>query len=168
MPFGAIPLSSWHGGICSLELATGRLKSLIGNVAISLRHVRCSLKADITRTGPPVRFALTDVELPASLRANGSRECAPDDRLRKAIHSDPSRGMDCFVAEFIIGPAEGRTRWLLAMTAARFGYFTKRPTQPSDLAAFFTDHSTSRETNSDPLRSVFTALMIAAGQPMGE
>jgi hypothetical protein len=27
--------------------------------------------------------------------------------------------MDCFVAEFIIGPAEGRTRWLLAMTAQR-------------------------------------------------
>jgi hypothetical protein len=26
--------------------------------------------------------------------------------------------MDCFVAEFIIGPAEGRTRWLLAMTSA--------------------------------------------------
>jgi len=26
------------------------------------------------------------------------------------------RRMDCFVAEFIIGPAEGRTRWLLAMT----------------------------------------------------
>jgi hypothetical protein len=24
--------------------------------------------------------------------------------------------MDFFVAEFIIGPAEGRTRWLLAMT----------------------------------------------------
>ena len=24
--------------------------------------------------------------------------------------------MDCFVVEFIIGPAEGRTRWLLAMT----------------------------------------------------
>jgi hypothetical protein len=24
--------------------------------------------------------------------------------------------MDCFVAEFIIGPAEGRTRWLLVMT----------------------------------------------------
>jgi hypothetical protein len=24
--------------------------------------------------------------------------------------------MDRFVAEFIIGPAEGRTRWLLAMT----------------------------------------------------
>ena len=25
--------------------------------------------------------------------------------------------MDCFVAEFIIGPAEGGTRWLLAMTS---------------------------------------------------
>jgi hypothetical protein len=25
--------------------------------------------------------------------------------------------MDCFVAEFIIGPAEGRTRRLLAMTS---------------------------------------------------
>ena len=24
--------------------------------------------------------------------------------------------MDCFVAEPVIGPAEGRTRWLLAMT----------------------------------------------------
>jgi hypothetical protein len=24
--------------------------------------------------------------------------------------------MDCFVAEFIIGPAEGGTRWLLEMT----------------------------------------------------
>src|ERR1700682_6780187 len=27
--------------------------------------------------------------------------------------------MDCLVAEFIIGPAEGRTRWLLAMTVTR-------------------------------------------------
>ena len=26
--------------------------------------------------------------------------------------------MDCFVAEFIIGPAEGGTRWLLAMTSS--------------------------------------------------
>jgi len=28
----------------------------------------------------------------------------------------PKERIDCFVAEFIIGPAEGRTRWLLAMT----------------------------------------------------
>jgi hypothetical protein len=39
--------------------------------------------------------------------------CAPDDRLREAIQKQQ---LDCFVAEFIIGPAEGRTRWLLAMT----------------------------------------------------
>jgi hypothetical protein len=26
--------------------------------------------------------------------------------------------LDCFVAEPVIGPAEGRTRWLLAMTAS--------------------------------------------------
>jgi hypothetical protein len=55
--------------------------------------------------------------------ATGSRECAPDDRLpappdnrlREAIRSEGR--LDCFVAEFIIGPAKGRTRWLLAMTA---------------------------------------------------
>jgi hypothetical protein len=32
----------------------------------------------------------------------------------------PRKGrMDCFVAEFIIGPAEGGTRWLLAMTVSK-------------------------------------------------
>jgi hypothetical protein len=35
------------------------------------------------------------------------------------IQLPPCRPMDCFVAEFIIGPAEGRTRWLLAMTTGR-------------------------------------------------
>src|SRR5712664_2790121 len=41
-----------------------------------------------------------------SLRANGSRECAPDDRLHEAIHLAAQRKkMDCFVAT------------LLAMTA---------------------------------------------------
>jgi hypothetical protein len=33
-----------------------------------------------------------------SLRANGSREHAPDDRLREAIHGAASGDMDCFVA----------------------------------------------------------------------
>jgi hypothetical protein len=41
--------------------------------------------------------------LSPSLRANGSRECAPDDRLREAIQR-LHRRLDCFVA------------WLLAMT----------------------------------------------------
>jgi hypothetical protein len=31
--------------------------------------------------------------------------------------------LDCFVAEFIIGPAEGRTRRLLAMTGITVRYF---------------------------------------------
>src|SRR5438067_12730402 len=50
-----------------------------------------------------------------SYPANGSRECAPDDRLREDSTARHGR-MDCFVAEFIIGPAEGGTRWLFAMT----------------------------------------------------
>jgi hypothetical protein len=33
-----------------------------------------------------------------SLRANGSRECAPDDRLREAIHLSFAAAMDCFAA----------------------------------------------------------------------
>jgi hypothetical protein len=28
----------------------------------------------------------------------------------------PEQQLDCFVADFIIGPANDRTRWLLAMT----------------------------------------------------
>src|SRR4030081_1928410 len=36
--------------------------------------------------------------LSASWRANGSRECAPDDRLREAIQSDTAR-LDCLVAD---------------------------------------------------------------------
>jgi hypothetical protein len=32
------------------------------------------------------------------LRANGSRECAPDDKLREAIHGLTIRRVDCFVA----------------------------------------------------------------------
>jgi len=33
-----------------------------------------------------------------SLRANGSRECAPDDRLREAIHAATRGKNGCFVA----------------------------------------------------------------------
>jgi hypothetical protein len=36
-----------------------------------------------------------------SLRANGSRECAPDDRLREAIQSMDTTVLDCFVASFL-------------------------------------------------------------------
>jgi hypothetical protein len=43
-------------------------------------------------------------------------------RVKSVIASEAKQSrnaaqrLDCFVAEFIIGPAEGRTRWLLAMT----------------------------------------------------
>ena len=43
----------------------------------------------------------------------GYRHC----ERSEAIQCAASGGMDCFVAEFIIGRAEGGTRWLLAMTA---------------------------------------------------
>jgi len=39
--------------------------------------------------------------LSTSLRGNGSRECAPDDRLREAIHRAAKRRMDCFVAALL-------------------------------------------------------------------
>jgi hypothetical protein len=37
-------------------------------------------------------------------------------RSNPPLRTGSARSMDCFVAEFIIGPAKGRTRWLLAMT----------------------------------------------------
>src|SRR6185437_16801568 len=57
----------------------------------------------------PLRFAPRNDGggLSPSLRANGSRECAPDDRLREATHVTARGDMDCFVAS------------LLAMTAVR-------------------------------------------------
>src|SRR5262249_4586516 len=54
----------------------------------------------------------------ASSRATGSRECAPDDRLREATQQSLHASiLDCFVAEPVIGFAEGETRWPLVMTA---------------------------------------------------
>src|SRR6266853_6508815 len=45
-----------------------------------------------------------------SLRATGSRECAPDDRLREAIHVAACRKMDCFVADAPRNDVEGAER----------------------------------------------------------
>src|SRR5258707_2286818 len=55
--------------------------------------------------------------LEPSLRANGSRECAPDDRLREAIHRSTRVRLDCFVAA------------LLAMTAGCKGQESKKRAQ---------------------------------------
>ena len=54
------------------------------------------------------------------MRTNGSARNAADDMLREAIMGRGGK-LDCIVAEFIIGPAEGGTRWLLAMTIASRG-----------------------------------------------
>jgi hypothetical protein len=51
-----------------------------------------------------------------SLRANGSRECAPDDRLREAIHSAASGQVDCFRLR---AEALRRTRTLRSLRSKR-------------------------------------------------
>jgi hypothetical protein len=74
-----------------------------------------------------------------SLRSQGRRLWGGNDRALFAIsnshyrHCERKRSnpwsrkvrMDCFVAEFIIGPAKGRTRWLLAMTSKHKSAFPR-------------------------------------------
>jgi hypothetical protein len=61
--------------------------------------------------------------LSLALRAAGARMRAPmagsakQSMARQAKMLKQKRKLDCFGAEFIIGPAIGRTRWRLAMTA---------------------------------------------------
>jgi hypothetical protein len=43
------------------------------------------------------------IAVTTSLRANGSRECAPDDRLREAIHLSICGAMDCFASLAMTG-----------------------------------------------------------------
>ena len=43
----------------------------------------------------------------SSLRADGSRECAPDDRLREAIHLSACCAMDCFASLAMTGENGG-------------------------------------------------------------
>jgi hypothetical protein len=52
------------------------------------------------RTGQTSRETSGEIAkvYPPSLRANGSRECAPDDKLREAIHGEAKRKLDCFAA----------------------------------------------------------------------
>ena len=54
----------------------------------------------------------------SSLRANGSRECEPDDRLREAIQSS-TETMDCFVADAPRNDGEGRCPCCAASSAFR-------------------------------------------------
>src|SRR6266446_10029584 len=65
-------------------------KATSGSPAIPRRH--CADEGCVKR---PVSV------LRPSLRANGSRECAPDDRLRAAIQSNHRTVLDCFVASLL-------------------------------------------------------------------
>ena len=64
------------------------------------------------RSKPRFNFQTAEIVLSRHCEPTGRREAPPDDRLREAIHG--AAKLDCFVAEFIIGPDEGGTRWLLA------------------------------------------------------
>jgi len=72
----------------------------LGNVML---HLRCKFPRTSRRYQPErlihnCQKSKQYLVVP-SLRANGSRECAPDDRLREAIHRTAQRKkLDCFVA----------------------------------------------------------------------
>ena len=57
-----------------------------------------ALARAMTPSSALTRLCLFETVFLPSLRANGSRECAPDDRLREAIQSHACGPMDCFVA----------------------------------------------------------------------
>jgi hypothetical protein len=65
----------------------------LGGDDVLSEHARASAPAD-----SKFQTARTHGVLRTSLRANGSRECAPDDRLREAIHRADTTVLDCFVA----------------------------------------------------------------------
>src|SRR6185437_3100131 len=56
-----------------------------------------------TTAGPrtPPSSLRAQILIGSSLRADGSRERAPDDRLREAIHIAACSTMDCFVASLL-------------------------------------------------------------------
>jgi hypothetical protein len=67
-------------------------------------------------------------ELSPSLRANGSRECAPDDRLREAIQRH-KESLDCFVASLLAMTEPAMlTRLSIIQLGRRYGVNTARPT----------------------------------------
>ena len=68
-----------------------------------------------------------------SLRANGSRECAPDDRLREAIHLSLRGEMDCFVASLLAMTAlRLNCRWLFENWNRELAQAAVRPISPGE------------------------------------
>ena len=56
------------------------------------------------------------------MRANGSRECAPEDRLREAIQRPDLARLDCFVASLLAMTGEASLPQLFGWFF-RTGYF---------------------------------------------
>jgi hypothetical protein len=80
------------------------MRNLLAHETAGAARTRHSLRPLSSREGQRIRktsgnhVARTGTHVSSSLRANGSRERAPDDRLREAIHLSACRAMDCFVA----------------------------------------------------------------------
>jgi hypothetical protein len=89
------------------------MRNLLAHETAGAARTRHSLRPLSSREGQRIRktsgnhVARTGTHVSSSLRANGSRECAPDDRLREAIHLSACRAMDCFVAS---APRKDRKR----------------------------------------------------------
>ena len=115
----------------------------------------------------PAPSVLEEGKLPANLGRNPCREKAKICRMLNAVIASgakqsmvPHKGrMDCFVAN---APRNDECPPL-----ARFRCFNAHFSQPSDPARFFTDHSTSRETNSASLRSSVVAVIIMPSKQRG-
>src|SRR5205823_13091665 len=84
---------------------------------------------------PPPSRRGEDAAQEPSLRANGSRECAPDDRLREAIHGRSTK-------EWIASVAS-----LLAMTANTMGSLSSDPQDAAVMRRWHDDGSSGNSLN---------------------
>ena len=69
--------------------------------AIEHRHSLRPLFSGVTDDASLGHFVPRECGRLSIVIANGSRECAPDDRLREAIHAAACGTMDCFVASLL-------------------------------------------------------------------
>jgi len=110
---------------CSESAVIVRLDRTIQYAAASrlyrcrLRLLDAPLSRGMTRGETKKAGSNSGLFLSSSLRANGSRECAPNDRLREAIHRYGA-AMDCFVAS-LLAMTLGRQRPIAPRRALRSG-----------------------------------------------
>ncbi len=106
------------------------------------------------------RFATT---LSPSLRANGSRERAPDDRLREAIHGAQKRRMDCFVATLLAMTKDERTYSTFAGIGCSLAEFATRAAfaMPARAASFFCGSEPGCTTPADMIKVAASSAVIS-------